>query len=99
MSASVASVVVAIVGAVAGVFGAAAQQWRSRRREHIDIVAQWEQSYGAVLARLAAVQEQLSAETEARIAMEGKLARALVRIDYLERRLGQAGVEFNGPSV
>lgn len=99
MSAGAASVIVAVVGVLGTAGGAIVQAWRSRRRETVDIAAQWQATYRDLLQQFAGLREQLERESEARLALEGRLSRAMRRIDYLEEALRAAGVEFNGPQV
>ncbi len=53
------SIVVAIVGALSAAVGGGWQAWRSRRRETVDIAAQWQQTYGALLEQVATLRTQL----------------------------------------
>ena len=99
MNAGAASVIVAVVGVLGTAAGAIVQAWRSRRRETVDIAAQWQTTYRDLLTQFATLREQLERESEARLALEGRLSRAMRRIDYLEEALRAADVPYNGPPV
>ena len=99
MNAATASVLVSVTTAVGGIIGGLVAWMRGRRRDTVDLTEQWERSYGALLTRVGDLQAQLGRESEARLALEGRLARALGRIDHLEHLLSEAGIPFNGPHV
>lgn len=91
--------VIALASPFAAAVGAVFTWWRSRRRESVDLVKSWEANYGQLLERVTQLAAALDAETQQRVELERRFQRALTRIDYLERRLTAAGVEFNGPPV
>ena len=99
MSTALASVLVAVVGLLGSMGGAALTWRRTRRTDEADLVARWEANYGNMLTKVADLQRQLDAEATARRELGDRLGRAMVRIDHLERLLTEAGIPFNGPAV
>jgi len=99
MNATTASVLVSISTGVGGTIGVLITWLRGRRADTVDLMQQWERSYGALLARVGELQSQLAHESEARLALEGRMSRALARIDHLEHLLAEADIPFNGPTV
>jgi len=97
MSAAAASVWVAIVGVTSAIVGPIVVAFRSRRKDSIDLVTQWQRTYADLLGQLGELRVALDEETRKRAELGRRLTTAEHRVDYLESLLVHHGIEFTAP--